>query len=91
VLVRRVLESWADVAVWEARHLVAKLQLRVRESRAIEVAERRAAEAEVAGLMAAVWCGWNNLGKVSPRESTLSSFASGRGLAPNAQTAKQLG
>jgi hypothetical protein len=55
-LVRRVLESWADVAVWEARHLVAKLHVCDRESRAIDVAERRAAQAEVAGLMAAIWC-----------------------------------
>ena len=63
-----MLESWADLAaVWEARHLVAKPQVCRGESRAIEVAERKAAVAEVAGLMADVWDRYN-LGKRSPRE-----------------------
>jgi hypothetical protein len=67
-VVRRVLESWADLAVWEARHLVAKLQVCRMGTRAIEDAERRAAGAEVAGLMTAVWCRRYNLGKMRPRQ-----------------------
>jgi hypothetical protein len=49
-----------------ARHLVAKVHVCRRGSRAIEVAERRATEAEVAGLMmrVLVWIGWYNLGKL---------------------------
>jgi hypothetical protein len=56
-IVGRVLDSWADVAiadVWEARHLVAKAHVCRRGSRAREAAERRAAEAEVAGRMVCV-------------------------------------
>jgi hypothetical protein len=57
---RRVLGVGADVAaaaVWVARQRVAKEQVCRRERRAIEVAVRIAAEAEVAGLMAGavVW------------------------------------
>jgi hypothetical protein len=49
-----VLKRWADVAaaeVWGARHLVAKAHVWRRGSRASEDAERKAAEAEVAGRM----------------------------------------
>ena len=65
VRVRRGAQSWADLAragVWEERHLVAKENVWERGRRAIEVAERKAAAAEVAGFMAVDWCGWYNLG-----------------------------
>lgn len=59
----RVLVSWGDLAaVWEARHLVANVQVCRRGSRAIEVAERKAAVAELDGLMAEELCGSYNLG-----------------------------
>jgi hypothetical protein len=54
---RRVVERWADVAagtILDARHLVAKVHVCRRGSRAIEAAERIAAEAEEAGLMVGV-------------------------------------
>jgi hypothetical protein len=51
--VLRGLESWADVAAdCEAKQRVAKLQVWRGDSRAIEVAERIAAGAAIAGLMA---------------------------------------
>jgi hypothetical protein len=57
-VVRRGLASCADLAaVWEPKHRVAKPQVWRRGSRAIDVAERRAAGAEVTGLMTNVWCG----------------------------------
>lgn len=62
-LVRRVEGSWADLAaVWEARHRVAKEQVCRRGRRAIEVAERKAAVADVVGLMAEELCRVYNLG-----------------------------
>jgi hypothetical protein len=67
-VVRRVLDSCADLAVWEARLLVAKPQVCRMGRRVMDDAERRAAEAEVAGLMTAVWCRRYSLGKVRPRQ-----------------------
>jgi hypothetical protein len=58
--VRRVLESWADVAdenVRDAKQRVAKVHVWRRGSRAIEAAERIATGAQVAGLMMRVWGG----------------------------------
>ncbi|KAH4007623.1 hypothetical protein HBI13_087460 [Parastagonospora nodorum] len=52
-------------AVWDAKQRVAKVQVCRRGSRAMEDAERIAAEADVAGLIVAGnWCGWYNLGNV---------------------------
>ena len=75
---RRGLESCADVAaVWEAKQRVAKVQVCRRGSRAIDVAERIAAGAEVAGLMANVWC------SIASERRQISqvqkSFVAGRG------------
>lgn len=54
-VVRREDRSCADLAVdWEARQRVAKEHVWRRGRRAIEVAERKAAGALVAGLMAGV-------------------------------------
>jgi len=67
-----VLESWADVAieaVWDTKQRVAKVHVCRRGSRAIEDAERIAAEAEIAGLIVAGnWCGWYNLGNVKQQQ-----------------------
>jgi hypothetical protein len=66
VVVCRALVICVDLAtVWEARHLVAKLYVCDRGSRAIEVTERKAAVAEGVGRMAKDLCQCYNLGLAS--------------------------
>ena len=63
VVVRRGVVICADLAaVWEARHLVANVDVCDRGRRAIEVAERKAAVAEGVGLMAEDLCQCYSLG-----------------------------
>lgn len=85
-VVRREVKSWADLAaVWEARHLVAKLQVCRRGRRASEVAVRKAAGAEVVGLMAGYRGGMYNLGKANGRESTSSRFPAAVSIAQSGE------
>jgi hypothetical protein len=86
-VVRRVVKRGADVAaaeVWEARHLVAKVHVWRRGRRAVEVAERKAAEAEVAGRMVG-GCITSERRGLCFRRWTLRLTSGGRGLAAKAQ------
>ena len=50
----RVVERGADVAIWDAKHLVAKLHVCRRGDRAVKVAARRAAGVDAIGRMVAL-------------------------------------
>jgi hypothetical protein len=84
-VVRRGLVRCADLAaVWEARHLVAKLHVCCRGSRTLDVAERKAAAAEVGGRMVEVSC--YNLGMERTNDGHGSWWVSGRGIAPSSDS-----